>query len=69
MEVTATAEHRGAQLDHIKALDQAWRQQQELLIRADIRNAVQNQQATFDAAAFDSGLYAPVLPIYGPDTP
>ena len=62
--LTAAAEHRGIQLEHQQALNQAWRQQQELLIRADIQTAVQNQQSTFDAAAFDSGLYAPVLPSY-----
>ena len=64
LEITAASEHRSAQLDHIESLDQAWRQQQELRIRADIQTAVQNQQASFDAAAFDSGLYAPVLPSY-----
>ena len=69
LEIAASSEHRAAQLDHIEALDQAWRQQQELLIRADIQNAIQNHQATFDRTAFDSGLYAPVLPSYGPDTP
>lgn len=69
LEIAASSEHRAAQLDHIEALDRAWRQQQELNIRAEIRDAITQQQAAFDASAFDSGLYTPVLPSYGPDTP
>ena len=64
LEVTATAEHRGAQLEHIEALDRAWRQQQELRIRSEIQTSIQNQQAAFDANAFDSSLFTPVLPSY-----
>ena len=67
--IAAAAEHRAAQLDHLRALDQAWRQRQELNIRADIRDDIAQQQAAFDANAFDSGLYTPVLPSYGPDAP
>ena len=67
--IAAAAEHRAAQLDHLRALDQAWRQRQELNIRADIRDDIDQQQAAFDANAFDSGLYTPVLPSYGPDAP
>ena len=67
--IAAAAEHRAAQLDHLRALDQAWRQRQELNIRADIRDDIAQQQAAFDANAFDSGLYTPVLPSYGPDVP
>ena len=69
LEIAASSEHRAAQLDHMRALDQAWRQRQELDIRAKIRDDIAQQQAAFDANAFDSGLYAPVLPSYGPDTP
>ena len=66
LEITASSEHRAAQLDHIEAMDRAGRQQQELNIRAEIRDAIAQQQAAFDANAFDSGLYTPVLPSYDP---
>ncbi len=64
LEVSATSEYRAAQLDHQQALDQARRQQQELRIRGEIQTSIQNHQASFDEAAFDSSLFTPVLPSY-----
>ena len=67
LELTAAAEHRGAQLEHLESLERARRRQQELAIRAAIRSSIENRQAAFDSTAFDRRLYAPVLPSYTPD--
>ena len=64
LEVTATSDHRDAQIEHVEALERAWRQQQELRIRGAIQTSIQNQQAAFDRSAFDSRLFTPVLPSY-----
>ena len=64
LEVAVSAEHRAARLNHLQAVERAHRKRQELDIRIEIRDDIAQQQADFDSAAFDAGLYRPVLPSY-----
>ncbi len=64
LEMAAADKHLEVQLENQQAMEQAWRHQQELLIRAEIQAGIRNQQASFDSNSFDNSLYAPVLPSY-----
>ena len=64
LEITAAAEKRAIELEHLESLERARRQQQALRIRAEINNTIDNQQASFDDNAFDNNLYTPVLTSY-----
>ena len=62
--MAATDKHLAVQLEHQRAMDRARRQRQALRVRAEINADIRDQQANFDADAFDSSLYTPVLPSY-----
>lgn len=64
LEMAAADNHLEVQLENQQAMEQAWRHQQELRIRAEIQTEIQNQQASFDSNSFDINLYNPVLPSY-----
>ena len=64
LQMDAADKHLEVQLENQQALERAWRQQQELRIRGEIQTSIQNHQAGFDQAAFDSSLFTPVLPSY-----
>ena len=64
LEVAVSAEQRDARLNHLRAVDEARGKQQALRIRTEINDVLTQQQADFDRAAFDAGLYTPALPRY-----
>lgn len=66
LQLALSAEFRAARLERLEAVQQAQRQQQALEVRSEINTSIEDLQSNFDAAAFDSNLYAPVLPSYGP---
>ena len=64
LQMAAADKHLEVQIENQKAIERAWRQQQELRIRGEIQTSIQNHQAGFDASGFDSSLFTPVLPSY-----
>ena len=64
LEMAVSAEHRAARLDHLQAVERANRQRRALMIRTEIQDVLDEQERNFDSAAFDAGLYRPVLPSY-----
>ena len=64
LEMAVSAEHRAARLDHLQAVERANRKRRALMIRTEIQDALDEQETNFDSAAFDAGLYRPVLPSY-----
>ena len=64
LEMAVSAEHRAARLDHLQAVERANRKRRALMIRTEIQDVLDDQESNFDSAAFDTGLYTPVLPTY-----
>ena len=64
LEMAVSAEHRAARLDHLQAVERANRKRRALMIRTEIQDVLDEQETNFDSAAFDAGLYRPVLPSY-----
>ena len=66
LEMAVSAEHRAARLEHQQALHRARQVRRAVELRSEMRDAIDDHAANFDAAAFDRDLYTPVLPSYGP---
>ena len=64
LELSISAEHRAARLDHQRSLAQAQQKRRALQLRLEMQDAIARQEADFDASAFDQNLYTPVLPSY-----
>ncbi len=64
LELAVSAEHRAARLEHAQSIDRANQRRVALAVRTAIQDALDQHEADFDATAFDTNLYQPVLPSY-----
>ena len=64
LELAVSAEHRAARLEHAQSIDRANQRRVALEVRTAIQDALDQHEADFDATAFDTNLYQPVLPSY-----
>ena len=62
LELSISAEHRRARLDHQRSIAQSQLRQQGLAFRTEIQDTLADYEADFEAGAFDQSLYTPVLP-------